>query len=146
MRLSVLGLMFLVLLAAACTTLFVGLREEALCYITGPHLGSLLAALLVPRDRSALVSGASIGGLCQGVVSVLLLGRGYPFGDPAMLTGPLYVAALGVHLLAGLGFGVLLFLALQWSRPKSGPGGPPQAPAFYEAADVTPPLNEKLSD
>src|SRR5262245_28341022 len=98
-RLSILGLMILVLLAALWLA---RLRGEAFYYITRPILGASLGALWPPRHRWSLVTGGLLGGLCQGIVSVLLLRRGYPFGDVAMLTGTLYLAALAVHLLAGL--------------------------------------------
>ena len=118
-RLSIQGFMLLVFLAALISALGTRIGSEVLCYVTGPIVGASLSALSVPRDRSALVTGGLIGGLCQGMVSILLLKRGYPVGDVAMLTAPLFLASLCVHLLAGFAFGGLLFLALRWSRPGS---------------------------
>jgi hypothetical protein len=49
----------------------------------------------------------------------MVLRRGYIFPDRAMITGPLFLATLAVHLMAGLAFGTLLHLAFRWARPQS---------------------------
>ncbi|AGA26238.1 hypothetical protein [Singulisphaera acidiphila] len=116
-RISILGLMILVVLCALILGLFVRLHEEAFFYITGPLLGAMLAALTCRRDRSALITGGGVGGICQGILAVLVLKRGYIFPDVAMVTGFLFLATLAVHLLLGLAFGTFLYLSLRWARP-----------------------------
>lgn len=116
-RISILGLMILVVLSALILGLFVRLHEEAFFYITGPLLGAMLAALICRRDRSALITGGGVGGICQGILAVLVLKRGYIFPDIAMITGSLFLVTLAVHLLLGLAFGTLLYLSLRWTRP-----------------------------
>jgi hypothetical protein len=81
-------------------------------------LGAVILALSYRLDRSALITGGAIGGLCQGVVAILIFRRGYVFRDITTITGPLYLASLAVHLLSGLAVGALLFLAFRWARPR----------------------------
>ena len=88
-RLSILSLLLLVILFAIVFALFAQLHEEAFFFITGPMLGAMLAALAYRRDPSALISGGVVGGLCQGILAVMVLKRGYIFSDIAMITGPL---------------------------------------------------------
>ena len=83
-------------------------------------MGAILAALAYRRDRSALITGGVVGGLCQGIFAVLVLKRGYIFTDVAMITAPLFLATLVVHLVAGLVFGTLLYLAFRWGCPRNG--------------------------
>ena len=118
-QLSILSLLLVVILLAIVFTLFVRIHEEVFFYITGPLVGAMLASLAYPYDRSALLTGGVVGGLCQGILAVMVFKRGYVFPDIAMITGPLYLANLAVHLVAGLGIGVLLYLALRWARPRS---------------------------
>ena len=66
-----------------------------------------------------MITGGVIGGLCQGIIAVLVLGRGYIFPDVAMITGPLFLATLAAHLMAGLALGTLLYLAFRRARPRS---------------------------
>ena len=117
-RLSVLGMLLLIVLFAIVFALFAWLREEALFYITGPILGAMLAACAYPRDRAALVTGGAVGGLFQGIFAVMVFKRGYVFPDIGMITAPLFLAALAVHLVAGVVFGTLLYLAFRWARPR----------------------------
>jgi hypothetical protein len=123
-RLSILSTLILVVLFAIAFALLARLGDEAFFYITGPVLGALLGASAYRRDRSALITGAVAGGLCQGVIAVMVLKRGYIFPDIAMITGPLFLANLAAHLMAGLAFGTLLYLALRWARPRSALGSP----------------------
>jgi hypothetical protein len=116
-RLSILSVLLLVVLFAFVFALFSRLHNEAFFYVSGPILGALLAAFVHRRDRSALITGGAVGGLCQGVIVVLVLKRGYIFRDIAMITATHYLASLVVHLIAGLVFGTLLYLALRWARP-----------------------------
>jgi hypothetical protein len=81
MRLSVLSMLLLVVLFAMVLALFLRLREEAFCYVTGPILGAMFSTLAYQRDRSAFVAGGAVGGLCQGIFTVLVLKRGYIFAD-----------------------------------------------------------------
>jgi hypothetical protein len=118
-RLSILGMLILVVLFAVVFALFARLREEAFFYITGPILGAMLAAFAYRHDRSAMITGGVIGGLCQGIFAVMVLRRGYIFPDVAMITGALFLANLAAHLMAGLVFGTLLYLAFRWARPRS---------------------------
>jgi hypothetical protein len=118
-RLSILSLMLLVVLLAIVFALFARLHEEAFFYVTGPMLGAMLATLVYRRDRSALITGGAVGGLCQGIIAVMVLKRGYIFPDIAMITAPHFLATLAVHLMAGLVFGTLLYLAFRWARPRS---------------------------
>jgi hypothetical protein len=118
-RLSVLSMLILVVLFAIVFALFARLGEEAFFYITGPILGAMLAAFAYRRDRSALITGGIIGGLCQGIFAVMVVRRGYIFPDIAMMTGALFLATLAVHLMAGLVFGTLLYLAFRWAQPRS---------------------------
>jgi hypothetical protein len=118
-RLSILGMLILVVLFAVVFALFAWLREEALFYITGPILGAALAAWAYPRDRSALITGGVVGGLCQGIFAVMVFKRGYIFPDIGMITAGLFLATLAVHLAAGLVLGVLLYLAFCWARPRN---------------------------
>ena len=123
-RLSVLSLLLLVILFAIVFTLFARLHDEALFYVTGPLLGAMVAALAYRRDRSALITGGAVGGLCQGIFAVTVFKHGYIFSDVAMITGVRFLATLAVHLIAGLVFGTLLYLAFQWARPRSVTGHP----------------------
>src|SRR5262245_24670861 len=109
--------MLLVLLAALLLTLFVRLGEEASFDVTGPLLGASPAALMSPHDRSAIIKGGALGGLVQGVIAMMVFKRGYILPDVTIITGTQYLASLAVHLVSGLGFRVLLFLALRWARP-----------------------------
>src|SRR4051794_6647954 len=118
-RLSISGMLILVVLFAAVFALIARLRAEASFYITGPIAGAVLAAWAYRRDGLALVTGGIIGGLCQGIFVVLLLKRGYIFPDIAMITGPLFLATLAAHMIAGGVFGTLLHLAFRWTRPQS---------------------------
>ena len=117
-RISILGMMMLVVLFALVLALFARLREEAFFFVTGPLLGSMLAATVYRRDRSALITGGAVGGICQGIFCVIVLKRGYIFPDIAMVTGAHFLATLAVHLLTGLTFGALLYLAFRWARPR----------------------------
>jgi hypothetical protein len=118
-QLSILSVLVLVVLFAIVFALFARIHYEAIFYVTGPVLCSLLAALSYRRDRSALITGGAVGGLCQGVIAVLVLKRGYIFRDIAMITATNYLANLVVHLIAGLVFGTLLYLAFRWACPGS---------------------------
>ena len=118
-RLSVLSMLILVVFFAIVFALFARLREEAFFYITGPILGAMLAAFAYRRDRLAMITGGIIGGLCQGIFAVIVLRRGYIFPDIAMMTGALFLATLAAHLMAGLIFGILFYLAFRWARPRS---------------------------
>ncbi|SIO67447.1 hypothetical protein SAMN05444166_8365 [Singulisphaera sp. GP187] len=118
-RISILGVMLLVVVCALILGLFVRLQEEAFFYITGPLLGATLAALACRQDRSALITGGGVGGICQGILTVLILKRGYIFPDIAMITGTLFLANLAVHLLLGLAFGTLFYLSLRWAHPRT---------------------------
>jgi hypothetical protein len=118
-QLSIRGVLLLVILFAIVFALFSRLHEEAIFYITGPILGAILAALAYRRDWSALITGGAVGGLCQGILAVLVLKRGYAFADVAMITAPLFLANLVVHLVAGLVFGTLLHLAFRWVCPRN---------------------------
>lgn len=118
-RLSILGMLILVAIFALVFALFAWLREEALFYVTGPILGAMLTALTYSSDRWAWITGGAIGGLFQGICAVMFLKRGYIFPDVSMLTGPLFLATLGVHLASGLVFGTLLALAFRWARPRA---------------------------
>ncbi len=118
-RLSVLSMLILVVFFAIVFALFARLREEAFFYITGPILGAMLAAFAYRRDRSAMITGGVVGGLCQGIFAVMVLRRGYIFPDIAMITGGLFLANLAAHLMAGLVFGTLFYLAFRWARPRS---------------------------
>jgi hypothetical protein len=118
-RLSILSLLLIVVLFAIIFALFSRLHNETFFYVTGPLLGATLAACAVRRERSALITGGAIGGLCQGVIAVLVLKRGYIFPDMAMITAGGYLATLAVHLMAGIVFGTLLYLAFRWARPRS---------------------------
>jgi hypothetical protein len=117
-RLSVLSMLILVVFFAIVFTLFARLREEAFFYIIGPILGAMLAAFAYRRDRSAMITGGIIGGLCQGIFAIMVLKRGYIFPDIAMITGALFLASLAAHLMAGLVFGTLFYLAFRWARPR----------------------------
>lgn len=127
-RLSVLGLMLAVALAALVLGLAARLGNEAVFYCVAPVVGAVLATRAAPRDRWAGLKGGLAGGLVQGVVGPLILQRGYPFPDVAMLTGGLFLQALAIHLGLGLIFGLLL-VAIAGSRPgptgaaESTPGG-----------------------
>ena len=118
-RISILGMMILVVLCALIIGLFARLHEEAIFYITGPLLGAMLAAWADRRDRAALIKGGVLGGFCQGIIAVMLLKRGYIFPDIAMMTGALFLETLVVHLFAGLTFGTLLYLAFRWALPTT---------------------------
>jgi hypothetical protein len=118
-RLSVLSMLILVVFFAIVFALLARLREEAFFYITGPILGAMLAACAYRRDRLAMITGGIIGGLCQGIFAIMVLKRGYIFPDIAMITGALFLASLAAHLMAGLVFGTLLYLAFRWARPRS---------------------------
>jgi hypothetical protein len=118
-RISNLGMMLLVVLSALIAGLFTRLRGESFFYVTGPLLGAILAALAYRRDRSAFITGGAAGGLCQGGFAVLVLKRGYIFPDITMITGALFLATLAVHVMAGLVFGTLLYLAFRWARPRT---------------------------
>jgi hypothetical protein len=118
-RISILSMLILVLLFAIDFALIVRLHEEAFFYITGPTLGAMLAALAYRRDRSALITGGAVGGMCQGIIAVLILKRGSIYPDIAMITAPLFLASLAVHLMAGLLFGTLLYLAFRWASPPN---------------------------
>ena len=118
-RLSVLSMLILVVLFAIVFALFARIREEAFFYITGPIFGAMLAAFAYRRDRYAMISGGIVGGLCQGIFAILVLRRGYNFPDIAMITGALFLASLAAHLMAGLVFGTLFYLAFRWARPRS---------------------------
>ena len=118
-QLSILGILILVVLFAGVFTLFARIRGEAFFYVTGPLFGAQLAAMGYWRDPSALIKGGAIGGLCQGVIAVLVMKRGYIFADFGKFTAGLFLVNLAVHLMAGLVFGLLLYLALRWARPPS---------------------------
>jgi hypothetical protein len=118
-RLSILSLLLLVVLLAVVFAIFARLHDEAFFCVTGPLLGAMLAAFAYRRDRSALITGGAVGGLCQGILAVMVFKRGYIFPDIALITGVLFLATLAVHLLAGLVFGTLLYLAFRWARPRS---------------------------
>lgn len=121
--LSILGLMLLVILAALILALFVRLRGEAFFYIVGPLLGALLGSMAYPRDQGAMITGGAVGGLCQGVIGIMVFKRGYVFQDVGIMTGTLFLASLAAHLAVGLGVGTLLYLALRWARPNAKSGG-----------------------
>ena len=118
-QLSILGILILVVLFAVVFALFARIRGEAFFYLTGPLLGALIGALAYRRDRSALIKGGVAGGLCQGIIAVLVLTRGYIFADFGMLTASVFLLNLAVHLMAGLVIGSLLYLALRRARPPS---------------------------
>lgn len=118
-RVSILGMMLLVVLCALVLGLFVWLREEAFFFVPGPLLGSALAAMAYRRDRFALIKGGAIGGLCQGLISVMIFKRGYIFSDIAMMTGAYFLVTVAVHLFAGLAFGTVLDLAFCGARPRA---------------------------
>ncbi len=118
-RCSILSMLLLVVLFAIVFTLVARLHEEAFFYISGPILGAMLAALVYQRDRLALITGGAVGGLCQGIFTVMVLKRGYIFPDTAMITGSRFLATLAVHLTAGLVFGTLLYLPFRWARPRN---------------------------
>jgi hypothetical protein len=118
-RLSVLSMLILVVLFALVFALFARLREEAFFYVTGPILGAMLAPFVDRRDASAMITGGIVGGLCQGIFAVMVLKRGYIFPDIAMITGGLFLGNLAAHLVAGLVFGTLFYLAFRWARPRS---------------------------
>jgi hypothetical protein len=117
-RISILGVMVLVVLCALTFALFTWLRERAFFFVTGPLLGAMIGALVYRRDRSALITGGAVGGLCQGIFAVIVLKRGYIFSDVAMINAPRFLANLSVHLLAGIACGMLLHLALRCARPR----------------------------
>ena len=117
-RLSILGMLILIALVAVVLAMFVRLGDEAAFYVAGPILGSLLGARGYRLDRWAFVKGGAVGGLCQGLVALLVLKHGYPFQDPAMMTGTLFLAAMAVHLTMGLGLGLLLSLAFRQTLPR----------------------------
>lgn len=117
-RLSLSGTMILVVLAAVVLALFARLGGEASFYVVGPLLGAIIASLIHRRDESALITGGLIGGLCGGIFAVLVLKRGYIFSDVAMITGGLFLMTLGVHLVAGLVIGTLLYLAVRRTAPR----------------------------
>jgi hypothetical protein len=114
-QLSILSVLVLVVLFAIVFALFARIHYEAIFYVTGPVLGSLLAALSYRRDRSALITGGAVGGLCQGIIAVIVLKRGYIFPDIAMITSTYFLVNLTVHLMAGLVLGTLLYLAFRWA-------------------------------
>ncbi len=115
MGLSIRGLMLLVLFVALILALFARLGAEALFYVGGPTLGAAFTPLLYRRDRSALITGGMLGGLCQGPIAMLVFGRSHVFPDSGLVTAPLYFASLAIHLL--LGFAIGAMLALVFSRP-----------------------------
>jgi hypothetical protein len=118
-RLSILSLLLLIVLFALVFALFARLHEEAFFCVTGPLLGAMLAALAYRRDPWALISGGVGGGVCQGIIAVLVLKRGYVFPEVAMITAAHFLANLAAHLTAGLVIGTLLYLAFRWARPPS---------------------------
>jgi hypothetical protein len=118
-RISILSMLILVVPFAIDFALIVRLHAEAFFYITGPTLGAMLAALAYQHDRSALITGGAVGGLCQGIIAVLILKRGYIFPDTALITAPLFLGTLAVHPMAGLVFGTLLYLAFRWASPRN---------------------------
>jgi hypothetical protein len=85
-RLSILSLFLRVVLLAIVFALFTRLHNETFFYVAGPLLGATLAACAYRRDRSALITGGAVGGICQGMLEVLVLKRGYIFPDIAMMT------------------------------------------------------------
>jgi hypothetical protein len=79
----------------------------------------------------ALITGGAVGGLCQGIFAVLVFNRGYIFSDIAMITAPLFLATLAVHLTAGIVIGT--FVA-PWAPPRVGsPTMHDGAPLHHEA-------------
>ena len=118
-RLSILSMLIVIVVFALDFALIARLGADAFFYISGPPFGAILAALSYPHDRSALITGGAVGGLCQGILAVLVWKRGYIVSDVAMITAPLFVVNLFVHLMAGLIFGTLLYVAFRWARPGS---------------------------
>jgi hypothetical protein len=117
-RISILGLMVLVALAGLILGLFARFGADAFFYLTGPLVGATLAGLTCRPDRTAVITGGVIGGIAQGVFAVMVLKLGYPFADITMMTGPLFLAALAAHMLAGLAVGALIYLTIRWARPR----------------------------
>jgi hypothetical protein len=114
--------MLIVALAAITLALVVRLGADVFSYITGPVAGAALVVLAYRRERTALIKGDALRGLLQGIIAIYVHRRGYVFPNIAIIRGALYLAALAVHLAAGLGFGALLFLALRWAHAQADPG------------------------